>query len=143
MTVSANGSGVLTDDYSLTCFVLFTEGFIGFTNNITLEKMTDNSYEVLDYSTTISSITVDLSPLTTTDTGTYKCSFNTIQDAISYERTFEDLTNITITSKIARIIMCIFCYFCPSSYADSFKMSSLLLNLYSLYSPSCCCSSLY
>ena len=109
MTLSANGSGFLTDDYSLTCSVLFTEGLIGFTSNLTLEKMTDNGYEVLNYSTTISSITVDLSPLTTTDTGTYKCSFNTIQDAISYERTFEDLTNITAISKIAKIILCIFC----------------------------------
>ena len=104
MTLSANGSGVLTDDYSLTCSVVFTESLIGFTNNITLEKMTDNGYEVVDYSTTISSITVDLSPLTTTDTGTYRCSFNTIQDAISYERTFEESINITATSKIVKII---------------------------------------
>ncbi len=100
MTLSSNGSGVPTEDYSLTCSVVFTEGLIGFTNNITLEKMTDNGYEILDYSTTISYITVDLSPLTTTNTGTYRCSFNTIQDAISYERTFENSTNITITSKI-------------------------------------------
>ena len=107
MTLSANGSGVLTDDYSLTCSVVFTEGLIGLKNNLTLGKMTDNGYEVLNYSTTSSSITVDLSPLTTTDTGTYKCSFNTIQDAISYERTFEDLTNITITSKIDGIIISI------------------------------------
>ncbi len=116
MTLSVNGSGVLTEDYSLTCFVVFTEGLIGFTNNLTLEKMTDNGYEVLDYSTTNSSITVDLSPLTTTDTGTYRCSFNTIQDAISYERMIEESTNITITSKIIRIIMCFFCYFCLSIF---------------------------
>ena len=125
VTAIGGGSGILTEDYSLTCSVQLTEGLIGFTNNLTLEKMTtDDNYSVLDYSTTTSSITLDLSPLTTTDTGTYKCTFYTVQDTINYERTFEDSTNVTATSKpVCSVLIGIFMSAClfnsPSSECSS------------------------
>ena len=71
VTLSARGTGMINDGYSLTCTVSIFDSLIGFYTNLTLEKMTDNGYQVLDYSTG-TSITVDLSPLTTVDAGMYK-----------------------------------------------------------------------
>ena len=99
VTLSAIGTGMINDGYSLTCTVSIADNLIGFYTNLTLEKMADNGYQVLDYSTG-TTITVDLSPLTTVDAGMYKCSYDIGQDDINYQLIFENFTNITVTSKI-------------------------------------------
>ena len=99
LTLAANGTGTLSKSYSLTCTATINEDLIGFSNNITLEKVTDDGYVVLDYSTSTSSIAVDLSPLTTADVGVYRCSFDSRQADINYQRTYEQLLNISVTSK--------------------------------------------
>ena len=96
--LSASGTGMINDGYSLTCTVSIFDSLIGFYTNLTLEKMTDNGYQVLDYSTG-TNITVDLSPLTTVDAGMYKCSYDIRQDDNNYQSIFEDSININITSK--------------------------------------------
>ena len=98
IVISSNGTGNLSQPYSLTCVVSVNEDIVGLSTNLTLEKMTDNGYEVLEYSTS-TSVTVDLSPLTTSDVGMYKCSFDTRQDAINFQRTSEKLINISVTSE--------------------------------------------
>ncbi len=95
---------MINGGYSLTCTVSTAEGLIGFYTNVTLEKMTDNGYEVLDYSTG-TTVTVDLSPLTTTNAGMYKCSYDTRQDTINYQRIFDKFINISVTSKIILFII--------------------------------------
>ncbi len=95
---------MINDGYSLTCTVTTAEGLIGFYANLTLEKMTDNGYKVLEYSTG-TNVTVDLSPLTTSNAGMYKCSYDVRQDTINYQRIFEDFINISITSKIVLFII--------------------------------------
>ncbi len=112
---------MINDSYSLTCTVSTAEGLIGFYTNLTLEKMTDNGYEVLDYSTG-TTVTVDLSPLTTINAGMYKCSYDTRQDTINYQRIVDDFINIYITSKIILFIIstmlfslkCLFIIICYS-----------------------------
>ena len=101
VTLSAIGTGMINDGYSLTCTVSIADNLIGFYTNLTLEKMTDNGYQVLNYST-ITTITVDLSPLTTVDAGMYKCSYDIRQDVINYVGIFEDSMNIEIISKIIK-----------------------------------------
>ena len=97
--ISAIGTGMINDGYSLTCTASIADNLIGFYTNLTLEKMTDNGYQVLNYST-ITNITVDLSPLTTVDAGMYNCSYVIRQDVINYVRIFDDSMNIEIISKI-------------------------------------------
>ena len=99
VTLSAIGTGMINDGYSLTCTASIADNLIGFYTNLTLEKMTDNGYQVLNYSTG-TTITVDLSPLTTVDAGMYKCSYDIRQDVINYQMISENFTNVTVTSKI-------------------------------------------
>ena len=98
VTLLSSGTGVAGDSYSLTCVVIVgNEDLVGFSNNLTLLKMTANGYEVLEYSIVNTSISVTFSPLTTADGGVYKCSYTTGNDVINYQRTFEDnlITNVT------------------------------------------------
>ena len=97
--MSSNGTGNLSQPYSLTCVVSVNEDIVGLSINLTLEKMTDNGYEVLGHSTG-TSVTVDLSPLTTSDAGMYMCSVDTVQDDIDYQTAYEEFINITIAGEI-------------------------------------------
>ena len=80
------------------CSVDLPEGLVGVFLNLTIEKLANGTYEVLEYSAG-TSVIVSLSSLTTSDAGMYKCSLDIRLDAIGYQRTFDDFLNITVTSK--------------------------------------------
>ena len=81
------------------------EGLVGVSLNLTIEKLANGTYEVLEYSTG-ASVDISLSPLTTSNAGLYKCSLDIRLDAIGYQRTFDDFLNITVTSKKKCFMLC-------------------------------------
>ena len=82
------------------------EGLVEVSLNLTIEKLTNDAYEVLDYSTG-TSVVVSLSQLTTSNAGMYKCSLDIRLDAIGYQRTFDNFLNITVTSKKCFMLCCV------------------------------------
>ena len=97
VTLTANGTGNLSEPYSLICRVNLTHSLIGFSMNVTIEKLSNGTYEVLEF-TTGSSVEVSLSPLTTSDAGMYRCSADVRHDVIDYQRELNNFINISVTS---------------------------------------------
>ena len=98
VTLTANGTGTLNEPFSLICRLNPPEGLVGFSINLTIEKMINGVYEVVANSS-ITSVEVSLSPLTTSDAGMYRCLLDLRQDIISYQETFEDIINVSLISK--------------------------------------------
>ena len=98
VTLTDNGTGALNEPFSLICILNPPEGLVGFSINLTIEKMINGVYEVVANSS-ITSVEVSLSPLTTSDAGMYRCLLDLRQDDISYQGTFEDLLNVSLISK--------------------------------------------
>ena len=73
------------------------DDLIGFSMNVTIEKLSNGTYEVLKF-TTGTSVEVSLSPLTTSDAGMYRCSADVRHDVIEYQRKLNNFINISVTS---------------------------------------------
>ena len=97
VTLTANGTGNLSEPYSLICRMNLADGLIGFLLNVTIEKLSNGTYEVLQF-TTGSSVELSFSPLTTSNAGMYMCSADVRHDIINYQRKLKDFINISVTS---------------------------------------------
>ena len=97
LTLTANETGNLNEPYSLICRVNLADGLIGFSMNVTIEKLTNGTYEVLQF-TTGSSVEISLSSLTNSDAGMYRCSADVRHDVIEYQKKLENFINISVTS---------------------------------------------
>ena len=73
------------------------DGLIGFLLYVTIEKLSNGAYEVLQF-TTDTSVELSFSPLTTSNAGMYRCSADVKHDVINYQRKLKDFINISVTS---------------------------------------------
>ena len=74
------------------------EGLVGFSKNLSIERLINGTYEVMENSSG-TSVELPLLPLTTSDAGTYRCFFDLRNEVIGYQKTFVEFLNITISSK--------------------------------------------
>ena len=102
VTLTANGTGALNKLFSLICRLNPPESLVGFSINLTIEKMINGVYEVVANSS-ITRVEFSLSPLTTSDAGMYRCLLDLRQDVISYQETFEDLLTVSVISKRTKL----------------------------------------
>ena len=101
ITITPTGSGKVNDNYTLMCSVDIVDDILNIQLNITFLRITNESYEVLKYIKCSGDavITVDFTPLKTSNSGRYSCSVDMRQATVDYQDVFNESFTINTTSK--------------------------------------------
>ena len=101
ITITPIGSGKVSNNYTLMCSVDIVDDLLNIQLNITFLRITDGSYEVLKYINFSGDavITVNFTPLKTSDSGRYSCSVDMRQATVDYQDVFNESFTINTTSK--------------------------------------------
>ena len=101
ITITTIGSGNISDNYTLVCSVDIVDDLLNIQLNVTFLRITDGSYEVLKYIKFSGDaiITVNFTPLRTSDSGRYRCSVDMRQATVDYQDVFNESFTINTTSK--------------------------------------------
>ena len=99
--ITPTGSGNISDNYTLMCSVDIVDDLLNIQLNITFLRITDGSYEMLKYIKFSGDaiITVNFTPLRTSDSGRYRFSVDMRQATVDYQDVFNESFTINTTSE--------------------------------------------